>query len=93
MLICEGAVSFFHPTVQQVTMSLANTRAKISVGNSGTALPTASGSTTSKPRHCDDDTYYPGKFDLGPLTFGGKIRRQIESDVAGAEVSAADLAN
>ncbi len=90
-LIREAQSSLF-PTVTASYNVTRQYTGKNLVGNSGTALPTASGSTTSS-RGIVTTTYTTQGNLTWDLDVWGKIRRQIESDVAGAQVSAADLAN
>ncbi len=90
-LIREAQASLF-PTVTAGYNVVRQYSGKNLAGNSGAALST-NGGTTSSSGGVVTTTYATQGNLTWDLDVWGKIRRQIESNVAGAQVGAADLAN
>jgi NodT family efflux transporter outer membrane factor (OMF) lipoprotein len=90
-LIREAQAALF-PTVTAGYSVVRQYTGQKLYGNSGSATPTSTGVSTS-PGGIVTTSYTTQSSLTWDLDVWGKIRRQVESNVAGAQVSAADLAN
>ena len=90
-LVAEARASLF-PTIG-LTGAVSRTGGGGSSGSSGLTTTTSSNAGISSTGKTSGPKYSVSSSVSWDLDVWGRVRRQVESDVAGAQVSAADLAN